>query len=71
MQRDRSRLISVEISEQAKKIYDQQPHKGEFVSDAIIEKHGRSESLEAKVKDLESKVKFLMEKLEEVRRRGC
>jgi hypothetical protein len=36
--RDRSKLISIEISDKAKKIYDDLPHKGEFVSDAIIEK---------------------------------
>jgi hypothetical protein len=42
-ERDRSRLISVEISHEAKKIYDRQPHKGEFVSEAI-EKHNKSTS---------------------------
>jgi ketol-acid reductoisomerase len=43
--RDRSKVINVEISEQAKKIYDQQPHKGEFVSEAIIEKSGNAITL--------------------------
>lgn len=44
MQRDRSKAIGVELNEIAKKIYDNLPKhikKGEFLSDAIIEKNAR------------------------------
>ena len=58
--RDRSRLISVEISHEAKKVYDKQPHKGEYVSDAIIAKaQNSSEELETRVSKLEKRVEKL------------
>ena len=57
--RDRSRLISVEISKQAKAIYDGQPHKGEFVSDAIVEKHSHGTVTRAEYEELERRVKEL------------
>jgi hypothetical protein len=56
--RDRSRLISVEVSEQAKKIYDTKQHKGEFVSDAIIEKAAKEASQEPFT---EEQIKYLMQ----------
>jgi len=63
--RDRSKLISIEISDKAKKIYDKQQHKGEFVSDAIIEKADREQgnSLEDRVRVLEAEVKELRERM--------
>jgi polyhydroxyalkanoate synthesis regulator phasin len=59
-QRDRSRLISVEISHEAKTIYDKQPHKGEFVSEAIT-KHAQDSGagLETRVEKLEKRVEKL------------
>jgi hypothetical protein len=55
--RDRSRLISVEISHEAKTVYDKQPHKGEYVSDAIIAKaQNSSGEIEARVEKLEKEV---------------
>ena len=57
--RDRSRLISVEISHEAKTVYDKQPHKGEYVSDAIIAKAQSGASLEARVSKLEKRVEKL------------
>lgn len=65
--RDRSRLISIEISDKAKKIYDGQPHKGEFVSDAIVEKHSRDSGtdLSAQVQELRERIERLERKEEE------
>ena len=54
--RDRSRLISVEISHEAKKVYDKQPHKGEYVSDAIIAKEQSGASLEQRIRDIEARL---------------
>ena len=63
--RDRSKLISIEISDKAKRIYDTVQHKGEFVSDAIVEKHSKDtgtdtqtqlDDHERRLKDLEKRI---------------
>jgi hypothetical protein len=62
--RDRSKLISIEISDMAKKIYDQQPHKGEFVSEAIIEKHNKGAVVtRQEFEELEKKVNSIINRM--------
>lgn len=69
MQRDRSKAISVELNKKAKEIYDYLPKhikKGEFLSDAIIEKNQRESNqsyiTQEQFEELENRVKKLEEK---------
>lgn len=58
--------INPTVTDEAAKIYEDLPHfdRGRYVSDAIIEKHNRNTSLEARIEQLEKEVKAIKDRID-------